>query len=92
MLSIDGLFDLLHRERLPTRIQQPEHSDVFSRPTLQRLFTLMKLGEDELAPHALVAAHPAGAELLSRCVSYTPKHIYGFVAAHLATAGQALMI
>ena len=92
MLSIDGLYALLHREPLPSGVELPEHTDVFSRATMQRLFTLLKLGEGERAPYALVAAHPAGADLFARCVSYVPKNVYGLVEEQLAGAGTALKI
>jgi len=92
MLSLEGIFTLLHREPPPSGVEVPEHTDTFSRAALARLFTQLKLGEAELAPYGLVAAHPAGAELLSKCVSYTPKGVYELVAEQLSTAGQALKI
>ena len=92
MLCLDGLYALLHREPAVDNVEPPDHTDVFSRPALQRLFTLLKLGEAERAPHGLVASHPAGAALLNQCVAYTAKGAYELIAAELATAGQALKL
>jgi len=92
MLALDGLYELLHREPRAGALDPPEHTDAFSRSALQRLFTQLKLGEAERAPYGLVAAHPAGATLLTQCVSYTAKGAYELVAAELASAGQALKI
>lgn len=88
MLSLEDLYDLLHREG----DEPAEHSDPFCRPALRRLFTLLKLGEGERAPYSLVAAHPAGAALLAQCVSYTPKRTYELLQEELAAAGQALRL
>ena len=92
MLSIDGLYDLFHREPPPTGLELPDYTDPFSRPTLQRLFTLLKLSEAERTPYALVKAHPMGAALFEACISYSPKDVYGLVSKQLGNAGQALKL
>ena len=44
-----GLHELLHREPRGSALGAPDHTDPFSRPALQRLFTQLKLGEAERA-------------------------------------------
>ena len=73
MLTIDGLYELLHREPATPGLEPPEHLDPFSKAALKRLFDELKLGEAEKAPCPLVAKHPAGAALLEACISYCPR-------------------
>ena len=92
MLSLDGLYEMLHREAVSTDLEQPEHLDVYSRAALKRLFTDLKLSTAEGAPHSLVAANPQGAVLLSSCAAYIPKDAYGLVGSITDKAGRSLNI
>lgn len=92
MLTLDGLYELLHREAAPAGLEKPEHIDAFSRSALRRLLVELKLGEAESAPCPLVSKHPAGAALLGACVSYVPKDAYGLVSELVNGAGTALKI
>jgi len=92
MLSIDGLYELLHREPATPGLEPPEHLDPFSKASLKRLFDELKLNETEKAPCPLVAKHPAGAALLEQCISYKPKLPYEQVASLVQSAGSSLMI
>ena len=92
MLSLEGLYELLHREPAAAGFEPPEHLDAFSRAALKRLFNELKLGETEKAPCPLVAKHPAGAALLGACVSYVPKDAYGLVSDLVTGAGTSLKI
>ena len=86
------MYELLHREPAPSGVQPPEHLDPFSMSALKRLFEELKLGEGERAPCPLVAKHPAGAALLSDCVSYVPKRPYELVSTLVQNAGASLKI
>ena len=66
MLSLDGVYELLHRERADGGLEPPEHLDPYSRAALARLFTNLKLSTSEAAPYSLVASNPHGAELATR--------------------------
>jgi len=92
MLSLGGLYELLHREPSPAGLEPPEHLDAFSRSALIRLFAELKLGEAERAPYPLVSKHPAGAALLGACTSYTQKDAYGLVSDLVIGAGASLKI
>ena len=92
MLTLDGMYELLHREPPPSGIEPPEHLDQFSRAALKRLFVELKLGEAEAAPCPLVLKHPAGARLLGDCPSYVPKDAYGLVTELVQGAGASLKI
>jgi len=92
MLSIAGLYELLHREPSAAGLEPPDHLDTFSSPALKRLFDELKLGEGEAAPCPLVAKHPAGAALLGACVSYVPKTPYALVETIVNGAGASLKV
>ena len=92
MLTLDGLYELLHREPAVDGVEPPEHLDPFSRAALKRLFVELKLGEAERAPFPLVSKHPAGAALLGACPSYVPKDVYGLVSDLVNNAGASLKI
>jgi len=92
MLSIAGLYELLHREPVAKGLEPPEHLDQFSMAALKRLFEELKLNESERAPCPLVAKHPAGAALLSACISYVPKKPYALVSKVVHNAGTSLKV
>jgi hypothetical protein len=92
MLTLEGLYELLHREKANDGLDAPDHLDPFSRAVLKRVFTELKLGETEAAPYSLVVGHPAGASLLGACSSYTPKDAYGLISELVNGAGSSLKI
>jgi len=92
MLSLDGLYELLHREPAPQGIEPPEHLDPCSRAALRRLFTELKLSEAEPAPHAYMVSHPLGAAMIGSCASYVRKDAYNLVVELVGNAGTSLKI
>ena len=92
MLSLDGVYELLHRERAGGGLEPPEHLDPYSRAALARLFANLKLSTSERAPYSLVASNPHGADLVGSCESYVPKEPYALVAEITGAAGRSLAI
>ena len=93
MLSLDGVYEVLHRECTEGSLTAAEHHDPFSRSALARLFTELKIdAESEAASYAQVVAHPAGAALFGLCTSYSPKGAYDLVEELLDAAGNSLKI
>jgi len=92
MLSLDGLYELLHREPAPQGFEPPEHLDPCSRAALRRLFTELKLSEVEQAPYSYMVNHPLGAAMIGSCASYVRKDAYNLVAELVSNAGTSLKI
>ena len=91
-LSLDGIYELLHREQARTAVELPEHLDPYSRAALTRLFTDLKLSTTERAPYATIVSHPNGVAMLGGCTAYMIKDVYGKVSEVTAAAGRSLTI
>ena len=92
MLDVAGMYELLHRTPAASSLEPPEHLDPYSRATLARLFTDLKLSKTDKAPYAAVVSHPSGAAMLRGCVAYKPKDVYAKVGEITGAAGRSLLL